>query len=384
MNHQQQEHSRVVEFPERKTVQEQAAIWLAKLDGDQPSKATLIAFRQWVNKDDSHRQAFEQLAARWGELNRLTQLSMPSEQRQQQAPVANNVLGISQSWASGAVMASVLLLVLTLWQWPADSNGIYSTAIGEQQTVQLNDGSVLRLNTNSRLRVDYSEQRRGIYLLQGEAHFEVAHNPEKPFEVYAGTGLVRAVGTAFSVRMQPKAVVVLVNDGVVEIDKLIPPSATLPATPAATTTGAQPNAELAQLHAGTQGTYQRDTPEQVTLEQPEALDSELAWLDGMLEFRNENLQDLVDEISRYTTLSIVVLDNKTRERKVGGLFKVGDTQAMLEALELSFGVQVDRIDSNTVYLSSPETQQKYQPTINNKPSSKNNNDKKTQNNHPQA
>ena len=78
----------------------------------------------------------------------------------------------------------------------------FETDIGQQASYQLSDGTRITLNTNSELKVDYSQDRRRIYLLRGEAHFDVAKNPQRPFVVYAGEGMVWAVGTAFNVRYQ--------------------------------------------------------------------------------------------------------------------------------------------------------------------------------------
>ena len=91
--------------------------------------------------------------------------------------------------------------------------------MGEQKTITLPDNSVVQLNTNSRLQFDYRGQARAVYLHQGEVHFSVAKNPDRPFEVYAGTGRVRAIGTAFSVTLNDRSdeVNVLVTEGVVEI-----------------------------------------------------------------------------------------------------------------------------------------------------------------------
>ena len=112
----------------------------------------------------------------------------------------------------------------------------YSTAIGKQQLITLNDGSTVLLNTNSQIKVDYSDQARNITLVKGQAHFDVMPNPNQPFNVYAGTGLVKAVGTAFSVYLQPEIIEVTVTEGTVELSALDQPA---PLTPSVLR---QPNA----------------------------------------------------------------------------------------------------------------------------------------------
>src|SRR5258708_24248903 len=98
------------------------------------------------------------------------------------------------------------ILLLSLVESP-----YYATAIGERKPVTLTDGSKVLLNTDSRIQIDYSAEQRIVRLLQGEAFFEVAHNRARPFLVYAGANVVRAVGTAFSVHVQKSRVAVVVT-----------------------------------------------------------------------------------------------------------------------------------------------------------------------------
>src|SRR5690606_23127337 len=97
----------------------------------------------------------------------------------------------------------------------------HTTEVGEHRTFSLPDGSTITLNTNSELKVTYDKDFRNIRLLRGEAHFEVARDLDRPFLVYAGNGLVRAVGTAFTVFIHdPKEVEVTVTHGVIEVSAL--------------------------------------------------------------------------------------------------------------------------------------------------------------------
>lgn len=349
----------IVAFPEADdfealSVYDQAAYWVAKLDGDKPSEDTLAAFSQWVNASPAHVAEYEKLVARWDSLNVLTQLHLPDE-----AAVKVTRWGYGMG---AAVCASVVLLVALMIAPFDNQQSIYSTAIGEQKTITLADNSVIKLNTNSRLKIDYSDSRRGIYLLQGEAYFEVAHQPNRPFEVYTGTGVVRAVGTAFSVYLNNQQVEVLVNEGIVEVDKLPPlamqasaPQATaITSTSTAATTTKEPLATKAnRVRAGSKATFNQHTPLQLALDEEAAVEKQLSWRKGSLIFSQEKLQTLVDEVSRYTSTRIIITDNAARDIRVGGLFEVGNTEAVLDALELGFGIQVDRIDDELVYLSTP-------------------------------
>ena len=343
----------IVAFPERNSfeamsVYDQAAYWVAKFDGDKPSKETLQAFSRWVNASPAHVAEYEKLVARWESLNVLTQLHMPEQKAVKRA-----------YWIYGlgaAVCASLVLVVLTvaLVISPFNNNqAIYITAIGEQKTITLSDGSTLKLNTNSQLRVDYSKSRRGIYLMQGEAYFEVVHALNRPFEVYTGTGVVRAVGTAFSVYLNNEQVEVFVNEGIVEVDKLLP-IAEQGNTQTTITTQASVVAKANRVLAGSKATFNQHTPLQLALDENVVIEAQLAWRKGALVFSQERLQNLVDEISRYTSTRIIITDSEARDIRVGGLFEVGNTDAVLDALELGFGIRVDRIHDDLVYLSMPD------------------------------
>ena len=78
----------------------------------------------------------------------------------------------------------------------------------------------------------------------------------------------------------------------------------------------------------------------------------LAWHQGLLRFSGDPLEDVVAEISRYTDLSIVILDPEIRDLRIGGFFKVGETEKMFQALETSFGVRVQRKGKNVVLLAA--------------------------------
>ena len=105
---------------------------------------------------------------------------------------------------------------------------------------------------------------------------------------------------------------------------------------------------------GAKATFEHHKPLQLSLEENVEIDAQLAWRTGALKFRQETLQYLVDEISRYTATKIIITDSAARDMRVGGLFEIGNTQAMFDALELGFGIKVDRIDEHLVYLSIQE------------------------------
>ena len=334
---QAKQHDTVVDFSGQGSIDDQAARWVARLDVDQPSAATLADFKQWVRQSAAHREAFEGYLELWHGMNVATELVPPSRQRALTArfPLPRLAWGL----------ASVLLVALLSLQVLSPANSHYSTAIGEQRQVGLPDGSTALLNTNTRLAVHYSDQRREIHLLQGEAHFEVEKNPDRPFEVFAGKGLVRAVGTAFTVHLRDEDVEVVVTEGVIEIDTVAASTNAGPRLPAPTSTEEQP-----RVGAGAFATYDRHTAKHILLAELDTLAAKTAWQQGLLMFENEALAHVVAEVGRYTTTKIIIPDKRLREFKVDGQFKVGDTVAMFEALSISFNIRAEAVGDGLVYL----------------------------------
>ena len=364
-NHSKDNGGAVLDFPENKSIQTQASEWLAKLDAEQPSKRDLADFKQWVNADSAHRIAFEELVEFWDDMNILTQAVLPRELLTNgllaNELVANKLLPeqpsqrrpwyASMQTVMGAALLAIAAVVATItMQLP--STTIYTTGVGEQKTVQLADNSIVQLNTNSRLEVHYSDSTRRLTLSQGEAHFDVAHNPNRPFEVYAGQGLVRAIGTAFTVHIRKIDIEVIVTEGTVELDRAAQPTIE---TNIKVDTNANSTAKpTVKASAGSVLTYDKDLLNDVELMVASQLEKQLSWREGMLVFKGEPLQNVVDEVSRYTNLKIIIPERSAREMKVGGLFKVGDTESLFEALRDGFDIHVKEVSNDVVYLISNE------------------------------
>jgi transmembrane sensor len=338
-------------MPDRATIAAEASAWIAQMDGTEPSPEDLAALREWMNRSAQHRAEIERLSALWDDLNVLTLLAVPPPGRREK--LFRRRFGHPAAVAATACIV-VLGIAAGVWQWRlggvaqlatgSGSDGIaphtiaYSTIIGQQRTIDLADGSLVTLNTDSHVAIDFDADKRKVRLLRGEALFEVAREPARPFLVYAGRGLVRAVGTAFSVYLKGEnSVSVTVAEGKVELS--------------AAEFESLPPAPLVKIEAGQSATFGQRVESVQSLARVE-LERQLAWREGMLRFHGEPLSHAIGEVSRYTTQKIVILDPALRDLRIGGHFKVGETEAMFEALETSFGVDVERINENLIYLSS--------------------------------
>jgi len=363
-----------IETPQ--TTQSQASVWLAKLDGSNPSDELLLEFKRWINEDKSHYVAFKKVAAAWDDLNILTRLPLLMEARAQQntqsalkaEQARKSRLPLGLNWAltrlGGFGVAATLVfgvsisLQLGLFKTVPT---VYQTAVGERKTITLPDNSVAQLNTNSRIQVDYTDGVRAIHLHQGEVHFDVESNALRPFEVYAGTGRVRAVGTAFVVRVNHSDIGVIVTEGVVEIaPEMRPPSGPVLESPksdpsvSAIVEDSPQLVGLKRVEAGSAALFDQEAVTLIELLDKEELQRSLAWQQGLLIFSGEPLEEVVNQLSRYTDLKIVIKSERARLVRIGGQFQIGDTQAVFSALEKGFGLKANYITQSLVYLSYPE------------------------------
>ena len=362
-------NNNILPFDDQATIAAEAREWLIRLDRDDPpSKAELSALRQWAAQSSAHQTELERISSFWSDANILNELSTPVYNR---ASITwRRLLGnIYNSWSpatrwASAAASAVLAITVTIAIMPPPidaSNGLYITAIGEVQEQQLVDGSVLQLNTDSQVQVSFNQGVRKIRLLKGEAHFEVASNKQWPFQVYAGNGMVKAVGTAFSVRLNPEQVDVVVSEGVVDIASIRPGSQSQQHSMAQTTPAAPAAHKLASLKQG-QASHIINNPassQQLApapaiqqIAAPE-LERKLAWRTGYLVFAGDPLSLVIAEISRYTPISIELASPDMADIRVGGRFKVGELNAMLEVLETSFGLQVSYLDDHRIQIQQP-------------------------------
>ncbi len=335
----------------------QACEWVAKLHEADLSESERDELKAWMANSKEHRTEIRRVAQRWDDLNDLTLLAVPTDPHKPKTerargffPAATLPFGMA-TLAIVAVLATVGLKMDFWVQATPEIHTVqelksYSTDIGEQRLITLPDSSTVLLNTDSHFSVAYNSEFRDIYLIEGEAHFDVKSMTERPFRVFAGKSKVRAVGTAFSVYLKKTTVDITVTHGSVEIDSIREPvrdasssDATIDA-PASSIVSAGNVAEFDQVVG--------------SIETKELPDTSIvpAWHYGKLKFTGEPLTQVVEEISRYSPLSIVILDSDLRDLRIGGIFDAGETDKMFEALETGFGIEVEYIDERLVHLKS--------------------------------
>jgi transmembrane sensor len=361
--------AKVYPLSTRKEIKEEAADWLIKMDGDRPlNRQQRQELKQWIARSPVHSHELAKLNRFWSN-NNLTELMVPLGRQHSTQPISWWALLCKGAAGRQRGMAATLVVCVALaglWSLafsgdPLErSNGIYLTAVGQNKSVTLADGSVVQLNTNSQIKVEYTDKFRNIRLLQGEAHFDVTKNLALPFRVYAGDGRFEAVGTAFNVHLKNRDIDLMVTEGRVAVASLN--SAQNSETNSVEDSYAKSRlSSLGIIDAGQRLQVkakgqtvlsQQSAPETIEALSEEDIARQQAWRRGMLVFSGESLEQVVAEISRYTTITIDIIDPDVRKIQIGGRIRVGDIDEMLASLQANFGLNVKRLSFNRVELSA--------------------------------
>jgi transmembrane sensor len=210
----------------------------------------------------------------------------------------------------------------------------FDTRKGELRIIPLEDGSVVTLNTASRIQVNYRKDQRNIVLLAGEAMFDVAKDPARPFNVQVSGSEVRAVGTSFTVRrMATGFAQVLVREGVVEVRSR--------------RNGISPVRLKAYRRIDID--QERGAGSAADVTAPE-LERDLAWREGRIAFEGQRLDGAAAEFSRYSDIRIVVADPQLAREEIAGLFQANDPIGFAQAIAVSLDARA-QVKGNEVVLT---------------------------------
>jgi transmembrane sensor len=314
-----------------------AADWLVARDRGL-TRSQEAEFSVWLRADPRNAEIFTELEETWTRLGQLREAA-PS------APVASDGPGRRGRlvWlATGLATAAALTFMWVNWSRPAPAAPDYSLAastdIGESRRLALPDGSNVQLNTESAVVVQLTGTERRVQLVRGEAHFQVAKSAVRPFIVSAGAVAVRAVGTAFDVRLQPEAVEVLVTEGRVRVNNAAN-GASLLTAPA--TISDEPLLVAGQRAVVSTSATSAASATVAALG-PAEMEQATSWQSGRLEFVATPLASIVDEFNRYNRHKLVIADPRLAARRFGGTFLVGDHEELVRVLEANFGVVAER------------------------------------------
>ncbi|MBW7895071.1 MAG: FecR domain-containing protein [Opitutaceae bacterium] len=315
----------------------EAAAWVARHDRGLTADE-VHDFAAWAEADPRHMEAYEQTAAAWRGLDaaqfdpalttRAEAVAHRAARRRQRQR------WLRRATALGAAAALVMLLAPRLDFGNRSDNA--TAAVAPQPSYQvlvstahqeiLPDGSTAEINGASRIAVAYSATERRVHLLEGEVHFAVQKNPDRPFIVQVGNVAVRAVGTAFNVKRAEAGVEVLVTEGQVSVDDAVHGDSLL-----------TPNMPVLQagqkLVVGTTSATAPVPPVQLFNLGNGDIDQELSWQSTRLVFNDTPLGDVVSAFNRYNDVQLRIGAPELRDRPLTGVFKAENLDGFLRLLQ---------------------------------------------------
>jgi transmembrane sensor len=309
------------------TVRDEAARWFVRLQEPAVDVEAYRRFEAWLAEHPQHRDEFQLLQGLWTATDllpaaRLKALCETPPARSKRRPMVRY-----------AVAASVLAVALGLGLFsglnhPSTYTAEYSTALGERRHVALPDGSMIDLNSRSRVQVRFEKNRRGIELTEGEAMFSVEHDTSRPFVVEAGNGKVTVTGTRFDVRRDSAQTRVAVEQGTVKVQRLDAAAGDFVSLTAGLGSHIDAQGNVAAAYAV--------NPAELT-----------AWRSGKLVFNNASLSEVAAEVSRYREKPLTVGNDKVGNLRLTSVFKSDNTDALLKALPSILPVAVRTLDDGS-------------------------------------
>lgn len=315
--------------PVSEAVNAQAADWLARRAAGFTAEEQR-RFSDWLRADPRHAGALRPLEATWRLLRKpsLTgqaELVVAAVEARMRDRGRRNRRRFTAGLFAAAACAVFAFAVL---RDPGAADQPLGRVEVKPERRALSDGSVVELKAGADISVDFNAARRAVELIRGEAHFAVAKDATRPFVVTAGAVSVKAVGTEFAVRVAPAAVDVLVTEGRVAVERMLPNPGSSGAVPAPTF-----------LDAGNRTVVSAGAPGHTPLEiQPVAapeIASALAWRSMRVEFTATPLGEIVERLNRQNRIQLALADPSLDALRISGIFWLDDPDGFARLVETS-------------------------------------------------
>lgn len=359
----------------------QAADWAVRLDGDKISTRDKRSCTNWLLESPTHIHEFLMACAilkacsKVDQQRRISIEDLLKETCSEVIPMAERIsdrdaavesssvrkrwmrFGLAATGSLFILVGVVLSLAPGAWLGSKDKPTLYSTEIGEQRTVTLEDGSVILLNTLTSVETEFSKHRRDIHFKRGEAIFRVVKDSERPFTVFIDGMIVHAVGTEFNIYRNDDKTTVSVLHGKVSVrlngnskdgreSMPIIPDVFGPTTELSV--ASPDNSEHLLLVDGQQAVLHKtgllETNHDADLEKA------LSWQFKTLILRADTLADVAQEFNRYNRRQIVIEDVALASLSISGVFKVDDPDSLVEFLIQLGMAEIKSSDVNRIVL----------------------------------
>lgn len=288
----------------------EAAAWIARLHGPGRTRETEEGLRRWLAEDPEHAAAFERLTDLWEAAAHLNRPRLgPS------STVGRSTARLG--FARAAIAASVLALVVTGSRQRPHTD-VISTGVGQLSRVALTDGTIIRVDADTRLLVRYGSRSRHVVLERGQAYFDVKHDSNWPFVVTAAGYRIRDVGTRFDVRSEGGVMSVTLIKGAVTVS-----SVAAHAAAAANESRALSMVPGERLRFAGTGPPRVDWPSMRWV---------TAWERREVPLLDTSLAVAAAELNRYSRQRIVLADPAIGAIRVSGVVRAGDSAGFAEAV----------------------------------------------------
>jgi transmembrane sensor len=338
-------------------VQHRARAWLDHLRrraDEAPFSLALKLELTWLNR--AQRAQLESLAPKQPESSRNVvefrhyfpdRIPRPPEEKPPSPPPSLP----RWHWPTARIVTLVLMVVACVGIYLVHVSPIdYVSGIGERRVLHIEDGSTITMNTRSRMRVWLTQHARDIELLEGEALFDVAHDPSRPFRVHVGHTVVEAVGTQFSVYRGERGTKVSVVEGRVKIFAYQSPAPLIlnPNAVAWTDMGATdierppppiPVAAREEAQVSTEGGGTADFDVERRAVSAQEIEHHLAWVNGQLVFENATLAETIAEFNRYNRRKLQIDDPTLAQIHLGGAFSSTNVDEFIVELNTLFSIR---------------------------------------------
>jgi transmembrane sensor len=337
-------------------IYEEASDWLVKHRGGDLDAQGKERFDAWLRESPQHLRAYLEMSAVWEDVASIDpSLNASAEELIARARTETNIHPFApersplppgegppkvsarrRSVLAGIALAASIVVTVCIGTWFYLQRDVYTTGIGEQRSILLNDGSTIELNSRSRVRVRFSEAERDVDLIEGQALFRVAKNPLLPFIVSADGTHVRAVGTQFDVYRKSTGTVVTVVEGRVAVY-----------SPLAGGKGQGEGTSLL-VAAGEQLTVSAVVPAKAGAQpspKPANVATATAWTQRSLVFDSAPLTEVAEEFNRYNTRQLLIKDTReVADIHISGVFSSADPALLLRFLRTQPELVVEETD----------------------------------------
>lgn len=312
------------------TLRQEAIAWVIRLHNSRMAPEDRQAFETWKAKSTTHVRVFQKVSAIWGDRDLHEAATLRA---QEPSSIIHQPSTTSRRWLRHAVAlaACTVLITIAIAQYDPLTwlQADYRTAIGEQQTITLPDGSTVILNTQTAIATSFDQTARHVRLLKGEASFNVQPDLHRPFVVESQQTTTRAVGTEFMVRTQEDHEQVTVLEGTVEVSSLHDHD-----SPVLVSAGSRIQVEHGRLGR----TFSVDLP------------TVSAWLNKRLIVNGVPLEQVIDEVRRYYPGTIVLWNEPLRDMHVTGTYNLEDPSKSLSLLAKTFPTHMLNLANRFVIL----------------------------------